>query len=175
MYARHATEMRERFGVGIELPVVIRAVALVRAHEGTKRRQFRPAHEELLRSVHAIERGVAADVAMVQAVSAHREPKSSAERARQPVIVRPVDILIACPHHGAPALAPREARAHEEKRLLLRTGLLDRLRIAARPEHGPEVVSEEGRCAVVEHRVGRQIFAEVRHPTARAEFEDIFR
>ena len=142
-------------------------------HHRRKGAEVAPAQQQLFAALHLEQGRIAADVAVVQAVPGHRQRQRRRDDGRQTVVQAPVDVLIPRPHHHRVLLAAGIARAHEEQDLAELAGLLKRFVVTFGPQGRPGVMHDLRAHAVVQEGVGRQIFPEIGHPAAAAQFDQV--
>ena len=68
---RHTRKVGDGFAVAIKLPVIARAVALVGTHHRCEGAEVAPAQQQLFAAFHLKQRGITADVAVMQPVPGH--------------------------------------------------------------------------------------------------------
>ncbi len=116
--------MGDGFSITIKLPVIAWAVTFVGAHHWSEGAKITPAQQQLFAAFHVKQGGVTADIAVVQTVASHRQRQRRRNDGSQTVVEAPVNVLIACPHHGGVLLAAGVARTHKEQDLAELAGLL---------------------------------------------------
>ncbi len=94
------------------------------AHHRREGAEVTPAQQQFFAAFHVKQGGVAADIAVVQTVTGHRQRQRRRNDGSQTVVKAPVHVLIARPHHGGVFLATGVTRTHKEQDLAEFAGLL---------------------------------------------------
>ncbi|CNU42783.1 Uncharacterised protein [Salmonella enterica subsp. enterica serovar Bovismorbificans] len=94
------------------------------AHHWRKGAEIAPAQQQLFAAFHVKQGGVAADIAVMQTVAGHRQRQCRRHDRGQTIIKAPVNVLVACPHHGGIFLTAGVTRTHKEQDLAELAGLL---------------------------------------------------
>ena len=165
--------MIQKLRICVELDVAVRLVAFMAAHERREDIHLLPAHEQFAASGHEFCCRVSSEVGVGEAVAAHCERQGRRDHGRWSVVHRPVDVLVAGPHHCRVADGSRRAGPREEEYLAQRSGLFERFAVQLRPEGRPAVVREHRVGAVIEHGVARQVFPKICHPAAHADADHV--
>ena len=116
--------MGDSFAVTIKLPVIAGAVAFVGTHHRGEGAKITPAQQQLFAAFHVKQRGVTANIAVVQAVAGHRQRQRRRNDGSQAIVEAPVNVLIASPHHGGILLTTGVTRAHKEQDFTKLAGFL---------------------------------------------------
>ena len=156
------------------LEIGVRAVALVGAHHGHEGGHLCPAEEDLLGAAVVEQRGVAADVAVVEAAAHHAGAEGRADDGAQAVVAAEVHALVTGPQQGAVLLAAGAAGPHEVDHLPQLAAFLYGVVVAFCPQHRPVVVLDHRADSVGKHQiVGGEILAKVCHPAVDADVQRI--
>ena len=93
----HPCKMAEDFRAAVELQIVRGAVAFMAAHHRGKCGKVDPAVHEFCRPHHAVQAGVAAQVAMVIGIAQQSGRQSGCDDRIDAVMAREIDSLVARP------------------------------------------------------------------------------
>ncbi len=169
----HAGEMRQNFGILVDLQILARAVALMGAHDRREGRHLGPAHDEFRRADISEKARVTADIRVMIRIAEEAGGQGGRDHGHETVVTREIHGLIASPQQRAMFLDPREPCPHEEQDVAGSPSFLDRARVDLRPERRPGVVHQPGIDTVGELHVDGKILAEIGHPPGEPEVDHV--
>ena len=144
------------------------------AHHRHEGRHLCPAEEYLLGAAVVEQRGVAADVAVVQSAADHAGAEGRADDGAQTIVAAEIHALVTGPQQRAVLLAAGAAGTHKVDYLPQLAAFGNGIVVAFCPERRPVVVLDHGADPVGKHQiVGREILAKVRHPAVDANVQRI--